>query len=141
MKSYCSIRMLCLLSPLFLLNGCGDKKYADVKEVNEDVAKAMATYMAELDKSDNARDVAKAIDHFADEMEAIAPKMKKLAEKYPELKDMSNPPEELRDSQAKVEALGQKFAGSMMKLMPYMNDPEVQKAQERMNAAMANSMK
>ena len=89
-----------------------------------------------LDKSGNAKDVAKAINHFADKMEAIMPRMKKLAEKYPELKDTSNVPEELRDSQKKAEAAGRKIAGSMMKIMPYMADPEVQKAQERMNAAM-----
>ena len=140
MKSYRSIRMLCLLSLLFLLNGCGGEKYADVKEANEDVVKAMESYMAELDKSENAKDVAKAMDHFADKMEALVPKMKKLAEKYPELEDASDLPEELKDSQEKLEALGQKFAGSMMKLMPYLNDPEVQKAQERMNAVMADGM-
>ena len=136
MRSYSLIRMLCLLVPLFLFNGCSDKKYADAKELNEDAVKVMEEYVAELDKSGNAKDVATAMNHFADKMEALMPKMKKLAEKYPELKDTSNPPEELRDSQKKAEALGQKMAGSMMKIMPYMNDPQVQKAQERMNAAM-----
>ena len=136
MKSYSLIRMLCLLVLLFLSNGCSGKKYADAEELNEDVIKVMDEYVAELDKSGNAKDVAKAINRFADKMEALMPRMKKLAEKYPELKDTSNVPEELRDSQKKAEALGQKIAGSMMKIMPYMADPEVQKAQERMNAAM-----
>ena len=141
MKSYDSIWTLCLLMSLLLLNGCGDKKYADVKELNEDVAKVMDEYVAELEKSDNAQDVAKAINHFSDKMEALMPKMKKLAEKYPELQDKSNVPEELKESQKKAEALGQKIAGSMMKIMPYMNDPEVQKAQERMSAAMTQAAK
>lgn len=136
MKSYSLIRMLCLLTPLFLLNGCGGKKYADAAELNEDVIKVMDEYVAELDKSGNAQDVAKAMNGFADKMEALMPRMKKMAEKYPELDNMSEPPEELRDLQKKAEALGQKIAGSMMKIMPYMADPEVQKAQERMNTAM-----
>ena len=141
MKSYDSIWTLCLLMSLLLLNGCGDKKYADVKELNEDVAKVMDEYVAELEKSDNAQDVAKAINRFSDKMEALMPKMKKLAGKYPELQDKSNVPEELKESQKKAEALGQKIAGSMMKIMPYMNDPEVQKAQERMSAAMTQAAK
>ena len=55
--------------------------------------------------------------------------------------EFANIPEELKESQKKAEALGQKMAGSMMKIMPYMNDPEVQKAQERMGAAMTEAMK
>ena len=136
MKSYRLNGMLCLLISLFLLNGCGGKKYADAEELNEDAIKVMDAYVTELDKSENAKDVAAAINRFADEMEKLMPRMKKLVEKYPELKDTNNPPEELKHLQKKAEALGQKIAGSMMKIMPYMTDPEVQKAQERMNAAM-----
>ncbi len=136
MKSYGRIGMLCFVVSLFLLNGCGGEKYADAKECNEEVIKVMDDYVAELDKSKNAADVAKAINGFADKMEALVPKMKKLAEKYPELEDTDNLPEELKESQAKAQAVGQKIAASMMKIMPYMSDPEVQKAQERMNAAM-----
>jgi hypothetical protein len=138
MKSCKLASLLCLLVSLFLLNGCSGKKYEDVKEVNGDMVTIMDEYAAEIDKSANAQDVVKAINRFADKMEALVPKMKKLAEKYPELENMDNPPEELKESQAKAEAVGQKIAGSMMKIMPYMNDPEVKKAQERMSETMMN---
>ncbi len=136
MKSNGRIGMVCFLVSLFLLNGCGGKKYADAKEFNEEVIKVMDEYVAQIDSSENASDVAKAMNSLSDKMEALAPRMKKLAEKYPELEDTANPPEELKELQEEAQAVGQKMAGSMMKIMPYMSDPEVQKAQERMNAAM-----
>ncbi len=136
MNSWKLVLVLCLLASLFGLQGCGGKKYDDVKEVNQDMVTVMDEYVAALDKSTTAQDAAQAINRFADKMEALAPKMKTLMEKYPELKDTDNPPEELKDLQQKAEALGQKIAGSMMKLVPYMNDPEVKKAQERMAGAM-----
>lgn len=136
MKSYCRIGMLCLLVSLFLLNGCGGKKYADAEESYKDMINVMDEYVAQLDKSQNAKDVARAMNSFADKMEALAPRMEKLAEKYPELENASDLPEELKEWQEKATAAAQKMAASMMKIMPYMSDPEVQKAQERMAAGM-----
>jgi len=63
--------------------------------------------------------------------------MKKLNEKYPELKDQKNPPKELAESQKQAEATGMKMAATFMKIMPYMNDPAVRKAQERQGRIMA----
>jgi uncharacterized protein YjgD (DUF1641 family) len=102
----------------------------------EDYTKVMDDYIAKLDESENAKDVVKAMDSFTGQMEKLAPKIKKMSDKYPELNDQNNTPEELKDLQVKAEASGQKIAGAMMKIMPYMNDPEVQKAMERMNTAM-----
>ena len=135
MKKTVFVPFLCLLAVTFLLNSCGGK-YADAKKMNEEYIELIQTYTVELDKADNAKAVAKAMDHFADGLEDIWPKMKKLAEKYPELKDKDNPPEELKASQEKSREVGKKMAGSFMKLVPYMNDPEVQKAQKRLSGIM-----
>ena len=80
--------------------------------------------------------MAKAMNSFADGLEILWPKMKELSEKYPELKDKNNPPEELKESQNKAEESGKKIVGTFMKVMPYMEDPEVQKAQQRLSAIM-----
>ena len=93
-------------------------------------------YIAEIDKADNAKDVAKVVNQFADGMEDLMPKMRKLSEKYPELKDRANPPEELKETWKKAEEMGLKMAGSMVKLIPYMMDPEALNAQKRLAAAM-----
>ena len=138
MRTHSLTLMLCLLVSLSLFNGCGGKKYADAEEVLEEYTSIMNEFISELDKAGNAKDVAKAINNYADGMERLMPDMKKMEEKYPELSDSDNPPEELMELQKKTQASAQKFVGSMMKIAPYMNDPEVQKAQERMDAIMRN---
>lgn len=116
-------------------------KYSDVVEVNEDFIEATNEYINALDKSDSAASVASALNEYADRMETIAPKMKKMAEQYPELKDPDNIPKALKESSEKVEEMGGKMAGSMMKSMQYMMDPKVREAQKRFQNAMGLMMK
>ena len=123
------------LSVLLLIAGCAGK-YADAKKVNKEYMALIQGYMDDLDKTQSAQDAAKAINRFADGMQDLWPKMKALTEKYPELTDRNNIPEELKEMQAEAEEVGKKMGGSMMKLMPYMQDPEVQKAQKRLQEVM-----
>ena len=135
MKKGLLLPLLCALAVLFLITGCAGK-YADVKKVNQEYMGLVQGYVDDLDKTENAQDAAKAINHFADGMEDLWPKMKALSEKYPELKDRNNVPEELKEMQAEAAEVGKKMGSSMMKLMPYMQDPEVQKAQKRLQEVM-----
>ncbi|MBW1670886.1 MAG: hypothetical protein JRJ43_07330 [Deltaproteobacteria bacterium] len=135
MKKMMVVLFLSLLTISFLIIGCGGK-YSDAKKMNEEFIALVEDYIADLDKADNAKGAAKAINRFADGMEDLWPRMQKLSEKYPELKDKSNPPEELKESQKRAEAMSQKMAGAMIKLMAYIKDPEVQKAQKRLGAVM-----
>jgi uncharacterized protein YjgD (DUF1641 family) len=100
----------------------------------------MEEYVASLEKAASAKEVTAAVNRFADGMGVIGPKMKKIAEKYPELKDKANPPEEVRPSQEKAEEVAGKFQGSIMKIMPHMSDPEVQAAFKRVSKAMKTMM-
>ena len=136
MKKMIVVLFLSLLTMSFLIIACGGK-YSDAKKMNEEFIALVEDYIADLDKADNAKGAAKAINRFADGMEDLWPRMQKLSEKYPELKDKSNPPEELKESQKRAEEMSQKMAGGMMKLMAYMKDPEVQKAQKRLGAIMS----
>jgi hypothetical protein len=129
------LALLCALAVSFLIAGCGGK-YADAKKVNQEYMGLVQGYVDDLDKTESAKDAAKAINRFADGMEDLWPKMKALSEKYPELKDRNNVPEELKEMQAEAAEVGKKMGRSMMKLMPYMNDPDVQKAQKRLQEAM-----
>jgi len=127
--------LLCALAVSLLLAGCGGK-YADAKKVNAEYMDIVQRYVDDLDKAENAKGAAEAINRFADGMGDLWPKMKALSEKYPELKDRNNPPEELKEMQAEAQEMGKKMGSSMMKLMPYMSDPEVQKAQKRLQEVM-----
>jgi thiamine biosynthesis lipoprotein ApbE len=124
-----------LVLAALLIAGCGGK-YADVKKVNEKYITAMETYVSDLEAAKDASQVAKAMDQLADSMEKLMPEMKRLSEKYPELQDHNNPPEELAEISKQAEAVGMKMGSTMMKVMPHMSDPEVQKAQERLSKVM-----
>ncbi len=135
MKKKMMALCLTLLTISFMIIGCGGK-YSEAEKLNKEYLALMEDYIANIDKADNAKDAATAMNRFADGMEDLMPKMRKLSEKYPELKDRSNPPEELKETQEKAEAMGQKMVGAMVKMMPYMMDPEVLNAQKRLGEAM-----
>jgi len=135
MKSMWRLTGLVLIGAAVFLAGCGGK-YADVKKVNAEFVSMLEDYVAELEKADSAKDVAAAMNSYADQLEGIMPEMKKLQEKYPELKDQDNIPAELEESMESAMAAGMNMAGTFMKIAPYMEDPEVQKAQERIGRIM-----
>jgi hypothetical protein len=134
MRQNVVITLACVLTTIPFLPGCGGGKYADVEQASNQWVSAMEGFTAALDKAGSAPDVAKATNQFADKMEKLAPTMKKLSDKYPELKNGQNLPEPLKKIQSRMEEAGKKMMGSMMKITPYMNDPEVQKAQQRMDS-------
>lgn len=136
MKKNIMMTLICFIGFFLMLTGCGGGKYGDVLKLNQEYMDLMETYITDLEKADNTKEIAKAMNNFADGLEILMPKMKKLSEKYPELKDKDNPPEELKESQKEAEELGEKIVGSFMKIMPYMEDPEVQKAQQRLSMIM-----
>lgn len=138
MKQRAMILSVCLLVTSCLLSGCSDKKYGDVEDATNRFAGAVNEYATALDSADSAEAVAKAMDRFADKMEKLVPTMKKLSKKYPELEGASEAPPELAEVQTTMEEAGKKMVGSMMKIMPHMQDPEVQKAQQRLDKVMAD---
>ncbi|MFZ5563601.1 MAG: hypothetical protein ACOZBW_06065 [Thermodesulfobacteriota bacterium] len=119
-----------------LLAGCGGK-YSDIISLNKSFTGLMESYAGAMEKAQNAEDVAAAINKFADGMEPLVPKMKAMREKYPELEDPANLPEDLKQSQQETEAVSRRYADSFMKMMPYMADPQVQAAQMRLSQVMS----
>jgi hypothetical protein len=120
---------------LFLLGiaACGGGgKYADAREAMEEMIVVFDDFGAAMEKADDGKTVAAAIEEFADKMEAMKGKMEELEKKYPELKDQKNVPEELKDLMPKVEEATKKMIGAMGKIMQYASDPEVAKLMERL---------
>lgn len=111
-------------------------KYGDAVKVNNEFFAIMEKFISALDKADNGGSVAKAMNGFAEGIDKITPKMKKVMEAHPELKDHTTMPEELKALQKKGEAIQKKFSHSFMKAMQYAQDAEVKKAQERIGDAM-----
>jgi hypothetical protein len=128
---------LCVVVFIFGSIACGGGKYADAKKTVAKSNKALEGFLGKMDEVDNAKDVAAALTGFAIEMEKIVPEMKKLEEKYPELKGSQGVPEELGEEGKKMMELWGKFASVMMKIQQYGDDPDVQKAQEKLENIMS----
>jgi len=130
--------MIGLVVVMFLFGtiACGGGKYGDAKQAISKSNKALEGFLAKMDKADNAKTVAAAVTGFASEMEKIVPEMKKLEEKYPELRGSQGVPAELGEEGKKMMELWGKFASVMMKIQQYADDPEVQKAQEKLEGVM-----
>ena len=135
MKKRVAVFFLSFFVISFLITGCGGK-YSDVKKVNEKYISLIENYITDIDKADNADDAAKAVNKFADGMNALWPEMREFSKKYPELKDKSNPPEELKEINKRVKETSKKMVAAMMKLMPYMMSPKVLNAQKRLGSIM-----
>ena len=126
-----------LVVGLFLLAyACGGGGGDDPKSVMTDLFEVLDGFFASVEKADNADALVAAIDKFSEGMKAIAPRMKKVQEKYPELKDMNTLPDELKEFEGKIKEIQPKFIGVMGKFMKYANDPKVQAAQQKMAEAM-----
>lgn len=137
MRSCTIPAMLAAALLLLLFSACGGK-YDDAVATNNKFVDAIETYVSDMETAEDADAVADALNDFAARVEKIAPEMKKIADKYPELKDPEQIPESLKESQAEAEAVSMKMAGQMMKTMTYMGDEDVKAAQLRLQKAMAS---
>jgi len=127
--------LLVLIGAIMMMAGCGSK-YNDLVEVNTEFVSAMEDYIDATGNAATAKDVATAINAYADKIEKLAPQIKNVRGKYPELENTTEVPEELKSIEKKMQELEKKVADSYMNMMKYMMNPEVQKAQQRLSNAM-----
>ncbi len=130
------ILTICLLSLVLVSFTACKGKYADAIEANNEYLSIVEQYSKDLDKASNAEEVVVAIDLFSKNLQKIAPKLKEIQEKYPELQDPNKIPPKLKESLKKTEVVGEEMVKSFTKLMPYLSDPKVAKAQARMGKAL-----
>ncbi len=134
------ILMVCVVMVCSVVTACGDKAdYSEVIEVNEQYITLLEDYVRNLDEAGDASAVADAMHELADGLEEVMPKMKELMGKYPELKNADQQPERVRALTKKAAEVAKQFLGSMNKVMPYMNDPDVQEAQARIGSVWQKS--
>jgi hypothetical protein len=136
MKKNLWISVLCVTALLVAMNGCGGGKYSDVIKVNTKYVALMERYADDIDKAADAGDVIEAMNRFADGIEPLMPQMDELLVKYPELNDRDKSPKELETSLKKTVAAGEKMIITFQKVTPYLEDPEVKKAFERISSVM-----
>ncbi|MCP5106835.1 MAG: hypothetical protein GY950_25855 [bacterium] len=136
MKKIIFIAVLGLV--LYGLTACGGGKYAEPKDVLEKYVTAMEDVINAFDKAGDADAVAAALNKYSDYMKDLGPKLKEMSEKYPELSNKDNPPEELLPLVERLNAAMGKFEGAMAKVGQYATDPKVMEAQKKFMEAMSS---
>jgi 2,4-dienoyl-CoA reductase-like NADH-dependent reductase (Old Yellow Enzyme family) len=124
--------IVCIALLALGLSACkgGGGKYADVTSLMTKYMDSIDKFVAALEKSTSADGVATALNGLTAATKELAPQMKAMGEKYPEFKNMENPPAELKPLMDKVMASATKMMGAMGKAQQYMTDPKVQEAQK-----------
>ena len=125
---------------LFGLAVYGGGVYSEVKLLLEKVVLSLEKLTAGLEEADDADDVAAALDSYTSDILPLAPKMKELIKKYPELKELKDEntcPEELSPVMQKIGELGKRMVVGFVKVQQYTSDPKVKAAQIRWLKAMA----
>lgn len=130
-----TMMLLCCCALLVFAFACGGK-YDDAVDVQEDFIDLAADYVDEMDAADSAEKVAAAMNNYAEGMTELAPRIREINEKYPELRDPETVPEKLKTTTEEQKELMRDVSSSFMKAMPYMQNPEVQAAQKRIAQAM-----
>jgi len=125
---------LVMFTALVLLFGAGCKsgKYSDINDALNDLIKIQEAYITAIQNAQNAGDVAKAINSYADNFIKIKPRIESFEQKYPELKLSKEPPEELKENFERLQKSAEKLATASMSMLKYLEAPEVQKAIERL---------
>lgn len=128
---------------LFLigLTACGGGKYADIKDFMNKSVEANEKFAAAAEKAENVDDAIAVIEKFAADMKVLMPKMKEILEKYPEFKDETKMPEELKAMKTKGDESSKKMQAAMQKLsQTYMQDAKFQAAMMEMGKVMTEAM-
>ena len=132
-KLFTLLTILIFLSMMF---ACGGGKYADAKKVMGKFISITNDFASDMEKADDADSTAAAINAYAHEMEHLSADMQKIQEKYPEIKDQQNPPEELKELAGQMEEIMPKMMAAMMKAAKYAQEPAVMEAQKKLQQAM-----
>ena len=95
MKKLFSI--LTIISLFLILSACGGGDTP--KSVMNDYFDLMDNYLNGMEKADSTDDIVDVLETFSKKMETLAPRMKSIMEKHPELKGMKGGklPEEYKD--------------------------------------------
>ena len=119
----------------FSLSGA---KYDDAVPIMKKMIGSLEAFISNIEKGENAKAIASALDTYSKDVLAFAPKVKEMMKQYPELKDEKNHPEELKPYTKKFEDLTKKLMKIYGKLGKYMSDPLVIEANKRWMKAMAS---
>ena len=135
-SKWMAVMMLVLLVVAAVACG-GGGKYGSAKSlINKQIA-IMKKYAEAMERATSAAEVAKALNAYAADSEALIPAMKKFKEQFPEMKNQADPPVELKPEMDKMQAAMGRIISASMKAAQFMQDPAVREAQKKLSEIMS----
>lgn len=119
--------------------GCkkSSSKYEEVRQYLQKSIAIQKEYLHAIEQAKNQKDVALAMNSFAEKLKEINPIMRNLVEKYPEIVSEKDIPKELQDVMEEQNSLAAKIhEASMKNVVPYINTPEVIEATKNLANVM-----
>ena len=125
-------KIILALSVLLVLN-CGKSEFGQIGKIMNESNKTTERFIKDIDKAENAKEVAKILSSFSESMVSIKNKLELYKREDPEMAAivdrMGEPPEELKKTFAKSDELrGQLLDETIFVALNYIDDPDVAKA-------------
>lgn len=131
------IVMVSIMAVVVAASGCGGAKYDDAKEALNTQYEMMSDFAVGVENAKDSAAVVAVLTKFQETAAGAKEQMMAIAEKYPDMKNSENPPEELKEAIKKMDEVGPKFMGAMMKIaQTYGGDSDVQEALKKMQQAL-----
>jgi hypothetical protein len=106
-------------------------KYAEVRETVNTYIALLETFGTEIEAAQDAKAVAAAMNKLNDAMLNVAPKIKTMTVKFPELNDDATTPKELQPFMVKMTEIHPKMMAAMEKANQFSDDPGVKAAKAK----------
>jgi len=131
------IVMVSIAALIVVAVGCGGGKYDDAKEAINTQYEMMSDFVVGIDNAQDSAAIVVVLEKFQKNAEGAKEQMMAIEKKYPEMKNNNEIPEEFKEMKKKMEELGPKFGGAIMKIsQEYGSDPAVQEALQKMQKAL-----
>ncbi len=105
-------------------------KYADAISLHEEFMDIASKLADSIKNSKTSDEVVKALNDYSDKVEVLQPKLVKIANKYPELKNKNSIPKEFKEIEKKAYEVGMKMAEAMQTAINF-KDPKITEAIKR----------
>lgn len=104
-------------------------KYRDAKMILSQLIKIYEDFILKIESTEDPAIIANAIKNFSTELDKLLPEMKRVNDKYPELKKFKHsPPPELTDESALLEVLEPRLRDAFFKIQMFISAENVKKA-------------
>jgi hypothetical protein len=109
-------------------------KYKDAERVLAELIKIYQDFIFKIESTDDPLKISTAMREFSSSLNSLLPEMKRINDKYPELKNfITDPPDELKNESDMLEALEPRLKEVFFKIQLLSADQNIKKAMDELH--------